>query len=311
MNVDAFEARRGADWQELDRLLATAQPRELGVEQTLRLGSLYRATAADLARARRSFPAAPVTARLEALVVRGRAHVYAGAAGTRRGALRAFAARGYWRRVLERPAFLWVALGLLLGPLALGALWGLVDPGAAIGIVPSELQAAADPSGEAGEVGAGERAAFSASVFTNNIQVTFLAFATGIAAGLGTAVVLIYNGVVIGAVVGLAFDAGAGVELLGFVSAHGVLELSCIAVAAAAGLRMGWSLVEPGTLTRTRALTLEARRAVEIVLGTMPWLVLAGLVEGFVSVSTSVTVAAAIGLVLGAIFWTLMIWRGR
>ena len=67
---------------------------------------------------------------------------------------------------------------------------------------------------------------------------------------------------------------------------HGVLELSCIAVAAAAGLRIGWALVEPGTLTRGQSLRREARPAMEMVLGTMPWLVLAGLVEGFVTGST-------------------------
>ena len=93
---------------------------------------------------------------------------------------------------------------------------------------------------------------------------------------------------------------------------HGVLELSCIAVAAAAGLRIGWALVEPGTLTRGQSLRREARPAMEMVLGTMPWLVLAGLVEGFVTGSTGgLGGAIVVGGGLGAVFWGLAAWRGR
>ena len=93
---------------------------------------------------------------------------------------------------------------------------------------------------------------------------------------------------------------------------HGVLELSCIAVTAAAGLRIGWALIEPGTLTRGQSLRREARPAMEMVLGTMPWLVLAGLVEGFVTGSTGgLDGAIVVGVGLGVVFWGLVAWRGR
>ena len=162
-------------------------------------------------------------------------------------------------------------------------MWAIDDPAAAIGVVPAEFQGAAEPGGGATRRARPTRPALSSAIFTNNIRVTFLAIAGGIFAGLGTAAVTIFNGGFIGAIVGLTIENGSSGELLRFVLPHGVLELSCIAVAAAAGLRIGWALVEPGTLTRGESLRREARPAMEIVLGTMPWLVLAGLVEGFVT----------------------------
>jgi uncharacterized membrane protein SpoIIM required for sporulation len=142
--------------------------------------------------------------------------------------------------------------------------------------------------------------------------VTFLAFAGGIAAGLGTAFVLIYNGSFLGAVAGLAIGAGFGSEFVELVTAHGVLELSCIAVASAAGMRMGTALVLPGRMSRSKALVLEARESVAIILGTAPWLVLAGLVEGFVTpAGVGLPAVLGVGFSLGALYWGLVLWRGR
>ena len=115
-----------------------------------------------------------------------------------------------------------------------------------------------------------EQAAFSSEIFTNNIRVTIVAFAGGIAAGIGTAVLLVYQGVLFGAITGLSIWAGNGRSFFELVTAHGVLELSCVVVASVAGLRMGWALVSPGHRRRGVALAAEARVAVEIVLGTAP-----------------------------------------
>src|SRR5262249_47714506 len=90
-----------------------------------------------------------------------------------------------------------------------------------------------------------------------------------------------------------------------------VLELSCIVVAGLAGLRLAAAIIDPGTQTRTDALRTEARAAVEIIIGTIPWLVLAGLVEGFLTPpGTRPTVLLFVGFALGAIFWGLVLWRG-
>src|SRR5262249_54978436 len=128
-----------------------------------------------------------------------------------------------------------------------------------------------------------EQSDLAAAIFTNNIQVTFLAFAGGMLLGLGTLYVLINNGIQLGAVAGLAIGAGNGRPFFELVVTHGVLELSCISVAGLAGFRLAAAIIDPGTQTRSDALRHEARAAVEIIIGTAPWLVLAGLVEGFLT----------------------------
>jgi len=277
----------------------------------LRLGELYRGATADLALARRRWPGDPVVQRLDELVARSRHLVYA--APSRRFSPLEFLASGYWRLVAERPVLLAVSALLLFAPAALGASWALDDPGAAGGLVPLEYRQVAEPRTEGTDLGFSpdEQAGFATEIFTNNIRVSFLAFAGGITGGVLTAAVLLFNGVLLGTVGGLAWEAGNGKYFVELVSAHGVLELSCIVVAGMAGLRLGWAIVDPGRLPRLTALRHEARRAVLIALGTAPWLVFAGLVEGFLTpTGLGLAQALAIGVTLGAVYWALVIWRG-
>jgi uncharacterized membrane protein SpoIIM required for sporulation len=307
------ETRRDR-WRELDALVSRAGRRadSLGPGGVRRLGALYRASAADLALARRRFAGDPTVARLEALVARARPLVYDRA--RRGGSVAEFATTGYWRRVRERPALLLISALLLFGPWVLAAVWAVRDPGAASGVVPSEYRSVTQPRERGTDLGltTDRQAAFSSEIFTNNIRLTILAFAGGITAGIGTAALLVYQGVLFGAITGLAVWAGNGSSFFELVTAHGVLELSCIVVASAAGLRMGWALVSPGRRRRGVALAAEARVAVEIVLGTAPWLVLAGLVEGFITPrGLGFGPVIVIGASLGAVYWALVLWRGR
>ena len=253
MKVERFISEREGDWRELDELLRTRRRARSGARSVLRLAALYRGAAADLALARRGHPGDPVVARLESLVARARQVVYA--EEIRRGSMRTFLSRTYWVHVRERPRVLALAAALLLVPALLAALWAIDDPGAAVGIVPGQFRGAVEPVGDTG-MSAGESAAFSSAVMTNNIQVTFLAFAAGIALGLGTALVVAYNGAILGAVAGGAIANGNGAEFAEFVTAHGVIELTCIVVAAAAGIRVGDAILSPGR-THARA---SARR---------------------------------------------------
>ena len=315
MNLDRFVSEREPGWTALEALLAEAggRPERLGPARLRELGAVYRAVAADLAFARRTFPRDPVVGRLERLVLAGRQAVYADA--PRRQSLLHFLTTGYYRRVAERPVPLAIAAALLFLPMLLAGLWALDDPAAAIGIVPAEFQGAAEPgSGSgAGSLSVAEEAAFSTEIFTNNVRVTFLAVAGGMLAGLGTAAVTIFNGGFIGALGGLSIGAGPEVSerFFSLVVAHGVLELSLIVVAASAGLRIGWAMIDPGTLTRAQSVVAEARPALEVVLGTVPWVVLAGLVEGFVTGSApGLAFALAVGFGLGGLYWGLVVWRG-
>lgn len=314
-SLSGFTAARGDDWTELQALVRRAggRPDRLGADGVLRLGALYRAAAADLSEARRRFPGDPVVARLQSLVGSARGLVYRSQG--RRGSIAAFFLRDYWRLVAERPLPLLIAALCFFVPAGLGAAWAVNDPSAAAGLAPEEYRSVTEPidRSDLRELSAEERAAFSSEIFVNNIRVGFLAFAGGIAAGLLTALLLVYNGIAaIGVVAGLAISGGNGATFAELVVPHGVLELSLIVVTGAAGMRMGWALVDPGRRTRGRALADEARLSVLIVLGSVPWFVVAGLVEGFLTPEQPGLVTATIvGCGLAAVFWALVVWRGR
>jgi uncharacterized membrane protein SpoIIM required for sporulation len=311
MNLDRFVADRRPSWDELDALLVAARgrPERIGAEKMRRLGALYRGAAADLALARRRFPAEATVSALEDLV--GRAHGVVYGTAVRRGSALHFLTHGYWRRVRERPVLLVVAAVLLFLPMLIAGLWAWDDPGAAGALLPAQSEAVGEPRTEGTDLGlsGSERAQFSASISTNNIQVTFGAVAGGIAFGLLTAGILVFNGIVIGVVVGVGSAAGNGSALVELVVPHGVLELSCIVVAGAAGLRIGWALVDPGRRPRGQALLTEGRAAIELVLGTAVWLVVAGLTEGVVTpLGIGPWWAVAVGVALGGLYWVL-VWR--
>jgi uncharacterized membrane protein SpoIIM required for sporulation len=286
------------------------RPERLGAGGVRRLGELYRSAAADLAFARRRYRGDPLVARLDALVLRARAAVYLRAG--RRQSVWSFLSRGYWQRLAERPGILALTWALLLAPAVAGAAWAVLDPATAAGLVPGEFQAAADPPASGRDYDADEASAFSFQVMFNNIQVTLFAFVGGITYGAITAYALLYNGLILGTIAGLAVGAGNGVAFLRLISSHGPLEISCIVVGGVAGLRVGWALIRPGTLRRATSLRREARPAVELAVGTAPWLVLCGFLEGFATgPELPVAFQAALGGSLFLLFWGLVVWRGR
>ncbi len=144
----------------------------------------------------------------------------------------------------------------------------------------------------------------SSSVMTNNVRVAFLAAAGGILAGLGTALVLVFNGVYLGSVFAL-FDAhGAGSLLWVFVLPHGVLELTAIVISGAAGLVLARAIVAPGRRTRVGALREEGPAVLSLVGGAGMLLILAGLIEGFVSPAR---IDATLKLAFAAVVASLMV----
>ncbi len=309
MNLDAFIARGQPEWIELDALVrrARGRPESLGAAGVLRLGALYRSAIGDLAQGRRAFPGDPSVRALEQLVGHARATVYAPV--KRRGSALHYVTGGYWRAVREQGRVLLLAVALLLGSAVLATVWALHDPASAAGVVPGSLSSGGSTPQHAIGLGAAQSAAISVTIFTNNIGVTFLAFATGIAFGVLPAFVLIYNGVVLGAVAGIVAGGGHLNDVIVLIVPHGLLELSCIAVSAAAGMRMGWALVEPGPYSRAAALARRAPHAVLIVLCTMPFLIVAGLVEGFVTPRhLPLAAALAVGLGLAVPYWCA-VWR--
>ncbi len=313
MNLDAFVAERRPTWAELDELVrrARGRPERLGPAGIRRLGLLYRGAVADLARTRRSAPGDPVVRALEELVNRARATIYAGVSERHGSSLR-YLGGGYWReiRALWRPvALAWL---LTVGSVGLALAWALHDPGAAAGLVPGSLAGGGSGPDQAIGLGAGQAAALSVSIFTHNIGVSVAAFASGILLGIGPALFLLYNGVVLGAVVGIASSTGHTAEVIELIVPHGLLEISCIVVCGAAGMRMGWAIVEPGYRARRDALSEEARRAVLLVVTTALFLVVAGLIEGFITPHRLPLAAAlAVGLGAAAPYWAAVAWLGH
>ncbi|MFW5947098.1 MAG: stage II sporulation protein M [Gemmatimonadota bacterium] len=279
-------------WLEYRRLLRRAESRgltSLSHDELERFAALYRSTAADLARARTYGAPAPVTFTLERWVGSGHNLLYRPGARTWT-ALAAWLRSGFPSRVRARRWYVAAAAACLFLPGL--ATYGAVrmEPSLARELLPQAIIARAETAAQRA-VGGGRYVEvpevfmplFSSQIITNNVQVSFMAFAGGVLAGLGTIVLLAFNGLHLGAVVALFENEGADGMLWEFVAPHGVMELIAICIAGAAGLLLGSGLVAPGRMTRTAALASRAREAVSFLAGTTLLLVLAGLIEGFVS----------------------------
>ncbi|MCA1625504.1 MAG: stage II sporulation protein M, partial [Acidobacteria bacterium] len=127
----------------------------------------------------------------------------------------------------------------------------------------------------------------SSFILTNNILVSFRAFAFGAFFGIGSLYVLAFNGLHFGGALGICYkiDSGFGNELLTFVVGHGVIEMSCIYLAGGAGMLIGYSMINPGDSTRADALKRNGLEAVRLAVGCACLLVTAGIIEGFLSPS--------------------------
>ena len=123
----------------------------------------------------------------------------------------------------------------------------------------------------------------SSAILTNNLSVSFATFALGITAGVGTVYMMLVNGLLIGVISAACWREGMNLQLWSFVAAHGILELPAIFIAGGAGLGIARGLLFPGTLPRRESLAQAGARSVRLVLGTIPLLLVAGFVEGFVS----------------------------
>ena len=123
----------------------------------------------------------------------------------------------------------------------------------------------------------------SSVILTNNLSVSFATFALGITAGVGTVYMMLVNGLLMGVVSVACWREGMSLQLWSFVAAHGVLELPAIFIAGGAGLGIARGLLFPGTLPRRESLARAGARSVRLVLGTIPLLLIAGFVEGFIS----------------------------
>ena len=202
------------------------------------------------------------------------------------------------------------SVAILLVSTAAVFLWALKDPTRASTLLGSRFHGGRESFGDQG-YSANQQSSVATSIFLNNIRVSFMVFALGITLGIGSALMLMFNGALLGLVAGLAVKAGHGDVAFSLIYGHGFLELTVIVVASAAGMRIGWAIVDPGYRPRSLALREEALNGVEIVAGTIPFFVLAGLVEGFFTPAGFGPLwAGVVGTFFGVSYWTLLLWRG-
>jgi uncharacterized membrane protein SpoIIM required for sporulation len=152
----------------------------------------------------------------------------------------------------------------------------------------------------------------SAGILTNNLTVGFTTFALGITGGVGTVWLLALNGLLMGVIAAACHQAGMSLSLWSFVATHGVLELPSIFIAGGAGLLIARGLLFPGLLSRRESLRLAGTQAARLLLGTVPLLIVAGFLEGYVSPSELPAAAKfAFAATLGTIFALYLARAGR
>jgi len=288
-------------WAELEDLLVRVDRtglRRLGVTELDALAFGYRAATSDLAMARARGYDAGLIGYLNRLVARAHARVYAGTSGSGwANALRLFAVA--FPREVRRS---WAAIALCaLLTIVTGTIAYLAtsaDPANAYAFVPPA--AVPSVSGSLHDTNFGfDRTfspAFSALIISNNIKVAALAFAGGMTAGIVTLLIIGFNGLDLGTLAALFAHQGYGLDLWATIAPHGVIELTAIQIAGGAGLVLAAGYVRPGRARRIDALAASGARSVVLMLGVAGMLVVAGLIEGFISPQRfSIEVRFAIG----------------
>jgi uncharacterized membrane protein SpoIIM required for sporulation len=317
MNVEEFYQSRQASWKRLTDLLSGAERdiSRMSPEQIAELGRLYRAATSDLALARRDFPRQKVTIYLNQLVGRAHAVVYRSEPLAIRR-LGRFIVEGYPRLYREAFPFIFVAT-LLFGVAALIAgISTSFNPVASRWLLPpgiQELIPAMQDKELWTEIPISQRPYASSFIMQNNIRVAILAFGAGILAGLMTVWIMVSNGLQVGGIVGLTTYYGVGFEMSTFMIGHGVVELSVIMIAGGSGLMLGWAIIHPGLYSRRNALLQAAGKAVLLLVGCIPLLVIAGLIEGFISPNELIPwpVKWGIGIATGLLMHGYLLLAGR
>ena len=315
---DRFISERKDAWQRLEYLLKIldgSSLRRLNREEVRELGRIYRRAASDLAVARAECRDPRLVNYLNSLVIRAHGRIYRADASEGRRRVRKFFARDFpqtFRRTWRFTALAF-AVYALFAALAFAATSREPEFSELAGVPPHVREHILErkprwwkSAHEASQLAASQLA-------TNNIRVTFNAFALGATFGVGTLYYMAANGLVHASVLALTYRAGYGHELLTFMSAHGVVELTCIFIAGGAGMLFGTALLFPGDIPRFDNLRLRGREAAQLVTGCVPLLALAAAVEGFISPSPDIAPATkyAVAALTGLALYAYLLLAGR
>ena len=289
VNASRFRAAHESDWERLEQLVTRMEKRSiraLSDDDLLALPLLYRTTLSSLAVARDTSLDRSLIAYLEQLTTRAYFQIYGVQTSVWRQ-LGHFFARGWpeavqglWRETL-------VCVLLTLASAAVAFLLVRSDPTWFFGIIPESLAGGRDPSASAEALRRTlyERqndmlATFAAYLFTHNSQVAIFAFALGFAFAVPTVLLILYNGLMLGAFFAVFAAKGLAFNLGGWLAIHGTTELFAINIAGGAGMRIGTAIAFPGRDTRTESAVRAGRSAAIAMGGTVLMLAVAGLLEG-------------------------------
>jgi len=311
--LSAFVVRHRPDWEALAALLTRQREGTLRLSELKELDRLYRKASGDLAHAQSFHAGTDVHRFLNQLCGGAYAAIYR-PPGDRVAALRRFFLREFPQALREEWPYVAASSLLFFLGVALGTLVVWLEPRGVELLVPAGIRAAvAEKRMWTDALLSTVPPGVSASaIATNNLSVTIAAFASGLLLGLGPLYVLVSNGVSIGAIATHCILSGMGYPLFSFIGAHGPIEISIILIAGAAGLMLGHALVDPGELPRLEHLRRRGLKAVRLVLGCAPFLIVAGLLEGFVDPGDLFpgTAKMALGVVLALVFWCYLARAG-
>ena len=310
-------ARQGA-WARLEALAGRAgrgRIADLAPPEIEELGRLYRQATADLAYARRDYPQDRLTIYLNRLVAQTYPVIYRSEGWTWRRIVD-FYARDFPRLVRKQWVYVALAAALLFIPAVAAWVAVVAQPGNAAALLPSQVYDQVQSTLERHDlwthIPIDKRPYTGTAIMTNNIQVSFFAFVGGLTCGVLTALVLVFNGISLGAVAGLVQVYGLSLDLWAFIFPHGFIELTVICLAGGAGLRMAGAILRPGLPARTAQLRVAALEAVQMLLGGAGLLIIAGTIEGNISPSdTPPLFRLGFGLLTGILLYSYLIFAGR
>ena len=308
MNIKRWIARREPSWQRLDALLRQVEKqglKSLPAEDIKQLASLYRSVSADLARARTHQVGQSLVKQLQSLTARGYSQIYQGSRRQDWLAVRKFYQYGFPAVVQETWGYSAIAAALFILGGLIGWWFAWQDPTFMALVVPEELisQVRDDHELWMGSI-LGIEPLASSFIMVNNLRVSFIAIFGGITMCLGqgaacwteippkitppgvfTVYLMFMNGLLIGSISTLVGLNNLAYPFWAFVFPHGSLELPAIFLAGGAGLLLAKAILFPGAYRRADALRVYGLKAVQLVYGIIPMLVVAGLIEGFFSPS--------------------------
>ncbi len=276
---------RKESWNRLETLVKqveTSSLKTLSSAELRELGLLYRQAAADLSAVRSDEGSRTLEAYLNRLVSRAHNFIYSGDR-LNLSSVWQFLSRGYpriFRRLLPYTA---AALAIFLSGALLGTLLTIARPQFMHAMLGPQMVDKIEHHRMWTDSILTAKPQSSSLIMTNNIAVCFYTFVGGIFAGLGTIYLMFTNGMSIGVVTTACTQNHMALNIWSFVAAHGALEIPSILISGGAGLRLASGLLFPGMLRRRDALALAGGESIRLLSGAVPMLVIAGLLEAFLS----------------------------